>query len=193
MMFRMAAYGLSLSLILSSLGCTDETSSSTGTGAGGGATTSAGDGGQGGSTLDSGSTSSAGGDGGSTLDSGATTTSTSATTSSAQTGGGSIDGRLVGAWRPTQFSDSGNPPMPAGPNDPFFVFNDDGSFAFGCGAPANSTWTYTDGGPSPAIGVLDVLIGGSSMIKWYVTELTDTTFVFVEGGDVFYFERDMCP
>ena len=193
MMFRMAAYGLSLSLILSSLGCTDETSSSTGTGAGGGATTSAGDGGQGGSTLDSGSTSSAGGDGGSTLDSGATTTSTSATTSSAQTGGGSIDGRFVGAWRPTQFSDSGNPPMPAGPNDPFFVFNDDGSFAFGCGAPANSTWTYTDGGPSPAIGVLDVLIGGSSMIKWYVTELTDTTFVFVEGGDVFYFERDMCP
>lgn len=193
MMFRMAAYGLSLSLLLSSLGCTDETSSSTGTGAGGGATTSAGDGGQGGSTLDSGSTSSAGGDGGSTLDSGATTTSTSATTSSAQTGGGSIDGRFVGAWRPTQFSDSGNPPMPAGPNDPFFVFNDDGSFAFGCGAPANSTWTYTDGGPSPAIGVLDVLIGGSSMIKWYVTELTDTTFVFVEGGDVFYFERDMCP
>jgi hypothetical protein len=83
--------------------------------------------------------------------------------------------------------------MPAGPNDPFFVFNDDGSFAFGCGAPANSTWTYTDGGPSPALGVLDVLIGGSSMIKWYVTELTETTFVFAEGGDLFYFERDMCP
>jgi hypothetical protein len=193
-MIKRSSWALVLPLLVA-IGCGDDASTSTGgtgqggAGQGGSSQGGAGQGGsgQGGMVLDSSVGVGASGQGG-TADS-----SSSVGGQGGSSGQGMVDSRLVGTWRPTQFSDSGNPPMPASPNDPFFVFNDDGTFAFGCGNPSSSTWTYTEGGPSPAIGVIDVLIGGSSMVSWYVTELTANTLVFAEGGDLFYFEAATCP
>jgi hypothetical protein len=176
---------LALVLLSVSLGCGDDAGSSTGTGGqaqGGGA--------QGGSSQ-GGANEGGGAQGGSSQGGGAQGGSSQG---GANEGGGSMsDSRLVGSWKPTQFIDSGMETIPAGPNDPYFVFNADGTFAFGCGAPAGSTWTFEPNGPQGTTGVIKVLIGGSSMIQWFVTELTDTTFVFMEGGDQFFFERAACP
>ena len=157
-------------MLVIAVGCGDEGASTSGTGGGAG--------GAGGSSTSQGGAAQGGG---------------SSVGGQGQGGASMSDSRLVGSWKPTQFIDSGMETIPAGPNDPYFVFNADGTFAFGCGAPASSTWTFEPNGPQGTTGVIKVLIGGSSMVQWFVTELTDTTLVFVEGGDQFFFERADCP
>jgi hypothetical protein len=168
------------------IGCGDDAASTSGTGDAGGAGGSTSS--QGGAAQGGGSTVGGAGQGGASAQGGG-----SAAGGAGEGGGSMSDARLVGSWKPVKFIDSGMDTVPAGPNDPYFVFNADGTFAFGCGAPANSTWTFEPNGPQGTTGVIKVLIGGSSMIQWFVTELTDTTFVFTEGGDQFFFERADCP
>ncbi len=109
-------------------------------------------------------------------------------------GGGTVSGdALVGEWQPTGFSDSGNPIEPAPPDAPYFIFEADGDFLMGCGTAPAGTWVWDDAAPDPAIGVIHVTLGGSTMIDWFVTELDSGVFTFGEGGDFFYFARSKCP
>jgi hypothetical protein len=55
------------------------------------------------------------------------------------------------------------------------------------------TWSITESAPDPAIAVIHVDFGGGSGVDWYVITLDTSELVFVEGGDWFYFARDVCP
>jgi hypothetical protein len=187
MRIRRLATWFVVGILSVAVGCGDDGASTSGTGGGGG--------GAGGSSTSQGGAAQGGGSSVGGQDQGGASAQGggSSVGGQGQGGGAMSDARLVGSWKPTQFIDSGMETIPAGPNDPYFVFNADGTFAFGCGAPAGSTWTFEPNGPQGTTGVIKVLIGGSSMVQWVVTELTDTTFVFTEGGDQFFFERADCP
>lgn len=109
-----------------------------------------------------------------------------------QGGGSAHDGLLPGDWKPTGVNDSGMGIMPADPAAPFFVFTADGKLGLaGCGVAPMATWSFSEGGVPNGVGVITVKFG-STTIMWYVLELTETKFVFGEGGDLFYFERSKC-
>ena len=108
-------------------------------------------------------------------------------------GGGMLDKMVVGDWMPKEIQQGmNNPPMPVPPGSPFYVLRADGTLGLKCGG-SEGTWTFDANAPAPAIGVLHVTLPGSNMVDWYVLTLTATKLQFVEGGDLFTFERAACP
>ena len=108
-------------------------------------------------------------------------------------GGGMLDKMVVGDWMPKESQQGmNNPPMPVPPGSPFYVLRADGTLGLKCGG-SEGTWTFDANAPAPAIGVLHVTLPGSNMVDWYVLTLTATKLQFVEGGDLFTFERAACP
>lgn len=108
-------------------------------------------------------------------------------------GGGMLDKMVVGDWMPKEIQQGmNNPPMPLPPGSPFYVLRADGTLGLKCGG-SEGTWTFDANAPAPAIGVLHVTLPGSNMVDWYVLTLTATKLQFVEGGDLFTFERAACP
>lgn len=104
-----------------------------------------------------------------------------------------LDNMVVGDWMPKEIQQGmNNPPMPAPPGSPFYVLRADGTLGLKCGG-SEGTWTFDANAPAPAIGVLHVTLPGSNMVDWYVLTLTATKLQFVEGGDLFTFERAACP
>jgi hypothetical protein len=95
---------------------------------------------------------------------------------------------LAGVWEAESFADSGNAPEPAPPGQ-YYRFNADGTFAFGCGTPADATWSIDPNGYT-----LNMVLGGGSVnIQWFVIALDSMKWSFVEGGDIFNYKRSACP
>lgn len=137
------------------------------------------------------------GGGGASVSSGAGGASVSSgaggASASSSGGGGMLDKMVVGDWMPKEIQQGmNNPPMPVPPGSPFYVLRADGTLGLKCGG-SEGTWTFDANAPAPAIGVLHVTLPGSNMVDWYVLTLTATKLQFVEGGDLFTFERAACP
>ena len=107
-------------------------------------------------------------------------------------GGAQPGDLLVGTWRPTEMANGQNPPQPVPADSPFFIFDANGDYSLGCNEFPSATWVWDENAPEPAIAVIHVTFDGGSLVDWYVTELDNGKFTFVEGGDFFFFQRDVC-